>query len=105
MLPWYERLLEPSGMATDWGGSSMTVSPVSEPYRQTVGAFAEMVREVSGHEPIDVAEVAQVVSDLAGRADAPFRLLVGADAVRYATHAGEQLAASNAKWRVVSESV
>ena len=98
-------VLEPSGMATDWAGSSMTVPPVSEPYRQTVGTFAGMVREASGEEPLDVAEVAQVVADLAGRADLPLRLLLGADAVRYARDAAEQLAASDAEWRVVSESI
>ncbi len=30
-------VLEPSGMATDWAGSSMTIPPVSEPYQQIVG--------------------------------------------------------------------
>jgi NAD(P)-dependent dehydrogenase (short-subunit alcohol dehydrogenase family) len=98
-------VLEPSGMATDWAGSSMTIPPVSEPYQQTVGAFAEMVRDVSGNEPIDVAKVAQIVADLAGRDDAPLRLLLGADAVQYASDAAKQLAESDAKWREVSESI
>lgn len=97
-------VLEPSGMATDWGGSSMTVPPVSEPYQETVGAFAEMVRDASGKEPIDVAEVARVVADLAGRHDAPLRLLLGADAVHYGDEAARQLAESDARWRDVSES-
>ena len=98
-------VLEPSGMATDWAGSSMTIPPVSEPYRQTVGTFAEMVRDVSDKEPIDVARVAEVVADLAGRDDAPVRLLLGADAVRYAGDAARQLADSDAKWRKLSESI
>lgn len=98
-------VLEPSGMATDWAGSSMTIPPVSKPYQQIVGAFAEMVRDVSGNEPIDVAKVAQVVADLAGRDDAPLRLLLGADAVQYASDAAKQLAESDAKWREVSESI
>jgi NAD(P)-dependent dehydrogenase (short-subunit alcohol dehydrogenase family) len=37
-------VLEPGGMRTDWGGSSMAVPPVSEPYRATVGAFAGHIR-------------------------------------------------------------
>jgi NAD(P)-dependent dehydrogenase (short-subunit alcohol dehydrogenase family) len=98
-------VLEPSGMATDWAGSSMTIPPVSKPYQQTVGAFAEMVRDVSGNEPISVTKVAQVVADLAGRDDAPVRLLLGADAVEYAGDAAKQLAESDAKWREVSESI
>ena len=98
-------VLEPSGMATDWAGSSMTVPAVSEPYQQIVGAFAEMVRDGSGNEPIDVAKVAQVVADLAGRADAPLRLLLGADAVQSAEDAAKRLAESDAKWREISESI
>jgi NAD(P)-dependent dehydrogenase (short-subunit alcohol dehydrogenase family) len=98
-------VLEPSGMATGWAGSSMAVPPVSEPYRETVGVFAQMVRDTSGNEPIDVADVAQVVAELAGRDDAPLRLLLGADAVQYAGAAATQLAESDAKWRELSESV
>ncbi|HEY6889054.1 MAG TPA: SDR family NAD(P)-dependent oxidoreductase [Solirubrobacter sp.] len=98
-------VLEPSGMATDWAGSSMTIPPVSEPYKPIVGTFAEMVRAVSGNEPIDVARVAQVVADLAGRDDAPLRLLLGADAVQWAGNAAKQLEASDAEWRAFSETV
>ena len=98
-------VLEPSGMATDWAGSSMTIPPVSEPYQQIVGEFAEMVRDVSGNEPIDVAKVAQVVADLAGRDDAPLRLLLGADAVQWARNAAKRLAESDAKWLEISESI
>ena len=35
-------VLEPGGMQTDWAGSSMRVTPVSEPYQPTVGAMAEL---------------------------------------------------------------
>ena len=98
-------VLEPSGMATDWAGSSMTIPPVSEPYQQIVGAIAEAVRDISGHEPIDVAKVAQVVANLAGRDDAPLRLLLGADAVQWAENAAKQLAESDAKWREISLSI
>jgi NAD(P)-dependent dehydrogenase (short-subunit alcohol dehydrogenase family) len=31
-------VLEPSGMVTDWAGSSMTIPPVSEPYQQSVAS-------------------------------------------------------------------
>ncbi|MCF3965269.1 SDR family NAD(P)-dependent oxidoreductase [Streptomyces fuscigenes] len=97
--------LEPGGMRTDWAGSSMTIPPVSEPYRPTVGAFADMLRGASGADVPTPAEVARVVYDLAGRDDAPVRLLLGKDAVQYAAAAAEALAASDEKWRTVSESV
>jgi hypothetical protein len=83
----------------------MTIPPVSEPYEPIVGTFAEVVRGISGNEPIDVARVARLVADLAGRDDAPVRLLLGADAVEWAGRAAEQLAASDAKWREISESI
>jgi hypothetical protein len=46
-----------------------------------------------------------VVRDLAGRDDAPVRLLLGTDAVPLAQQAAEELAASDEAWREVSLSV
>ncbi|MEU3986300.1 SDR family NAD(P)-dependent oxidoreductase [Streptomyces sp. NPDC026672] len=102
-------VLEPGGMRTDWAGSSMTIPPISDPYGPTVGAFVETIRhadpEAAAANSADPARVARTVVDLAGRADAPVRLLLGRDAVRYGGAAGEALAASDEKWRPVSESV
>jgi NAD(P)-dependent dehydrogenase (short-subunit alcohol dehydrogenase family) len=102
-------VLEPGGMRTDWAGSSMTVPPVSEPYRPTVGAFADMIRkadpEAARAHSADPARVARTVVELAGGQDVPLRLLLGRDAVQYASAAAEELAASDEKWRPVSESV
>lgn len=97
--------VEPGGMRTDWAGSSMAVPPISEPYQQTVGQFGEMLRQASGQEPAIPAKVAQVITDLAGRTDAPRRLLIGKDAVQYAAAEAAALAESDAAWREVSESV
>jgi NAD(P)-dependent dehydrogenase (short-subunit alcohol dehydrogenase family) len=100
-------VLEPGGMRTDWAGSSMTIPPVSEPYQATVGAFAGMIRaaDLSQAEAAHPARVAQVVRDLAGRQDAPVRILLGTDAVQYAQAAALALAESDEKWRHLSESV
>ncbi|MFF3361899.1 SDR family NAD(P)-dependent oxidoreductase [Streptomyces misionensis] len=98
-------VIEPGGMRTDWVGSSMSIAPVSEPYQPTVGAFADMLRNASGIEASDPAKVAQVVHEIAGREDAPLRLLIGADAYQYATGFAQALADSDAQWRHVSESV
>lgn len=98
-------VLEPGGMRTDWAGSSMTIPPISEPYRPTVGAFADRLRTATGSEVSDPAKVAAVILDLAGRDDAPVRLLLGSDAYQYATSAGQALAESDLRWRAVSESV
>jgi NAD(P)-dependent dehydrogenase (short-subunit alcohol dehydrogenase family) len=98
-------VLEPGGMKTDWAGSSMNIPPVSEPYQQTVGAFAKMLREHSGQEPTDPAKVAQVVVKLANKEDAPLRLLLGTDAVQYVAEAANQLSQSDQKWHDISVSV
>jgi NAD(P)-dependent dehydrogenase (short-subunit alcohol dehydrogenase family) len=98
-------VLEPGAMRTDWGGSSMTIPHPSLPYQPTIGAFAEVVRGFSGHEPGNTRRVAQVVRDLAGREDAPLRLLLGGDAVPLAQQAAQELAASDEAWREVSLSV
>jgi NAD(P)-dependent dehydrogenase (short-subunit alcohol dehydrogenase family) len=98
-------VLEPGGMRTDWAGSSMTIPQPSVPYQPTIEAFAELVRAGSGHEATDPRRVARVVQDLAGRDDAPLRLLLGTDAVPMATQAAQQLAASDDAWRAVSLSV
>jgi NAD(P)-dependent dehydrogenase (short-subunit alcohol dehydrogenase family) len=98
-------ILEPGGMRTDWAGSSMASPQPSTPYRPTIGAFAELVRGGSGHEATDSRRVAQVVRDLAGRDDAPLRLLLGTDAVPMAQEAAQELAASDEAWRDISLSV
>jgi NAD(P)-dependent dehydrogenase (short-subunit alcohol dehydrogenase family) len=98
-------ILEPGAMRTDWGGSSMTLPQPSGPYQPTIGAFAELLRAASGHEPTNTRRVAQVVRDLAGRDDAPVRLLLGTDAVPLAQQAAQELAASDEAWREVSLSV
>ncbi len=98
-------VLEPGGMRTDWAGSSMTIPPISEPYQQTVGVFAEWLRANAGTEETDPAKVGRVVCDLAGRSDAPLRLVLGAHAYALAQEAAEALATSDQQWRDLTESV
>lgn len=98
-------VLEPGGMRTDWAGSSMTIPQPSAPYQSTIGEFAALVRAGSGHEASDPRRVAQVVRDLAGRDDAPVRLLLGSDAVPLARQTAAELAASDNAWHDVSLSV
>jgi NAD(P)-dependent dehydrogenase (short-subunit alcohol dehydrogenase family) len=96
-------VLEPGGMQTDWAGSSMQVPPVSEPYRDTVGAMAQM-HHGDAIALGDAAKVAQVVLDIAGMDDPPKRLLLGSEAYAYATAAARSQAESDERWRSVSAS-
>ncbi|MDF2597540.1 MAG: Granaticin polyketide synthase putative ketoacyl reductase [Methylobacterium brachiatum] len=98
-------ILQPGGVRTDWAGSSMTIPAISEPYRQTVGPFAEMLRAGSGKEPADPRKVARAIVDLSGRDDAPVELLIGEDAYAYAQRAAEAVAASDRAWKDLTVSV
>ena len=80
------------------------VYEVSEPYQQTVGQLATIIRSTSGQEPTEPHQVARIVRDLAGRDDAPVRLLIGADAYQYGQEAAKALAESDETWRGVTES-
>ncbi|GAA1642210.1 SDR family NAD(P)-dependent oxidoreductase [Actinoplanes couchii] len=102
-------VLEPGGMRTDWAGASMTVPPVSEPYHQTVGRFADMLRTpadpaTAAANSADPARVAEIVADLANRDDPPLRILLGQDALQYWDAAAAAQADSDATWRALSAS-
>jgi NAD(P)-dependent dehydrogenase (short-subunit alcohol dehydrogenase family) len=95
-------VLEPGGMRTDWAGSSMSIPPVSEPYRKTVGALADLFGKGGITAAGDPARVAEVVLEVAGLDEPPLRLLLGSDAVRYAAAVERARAESDARWRDLS---
>jgi NAD(P)-dependent dehydrogenase (short-subunit alcohol dehydrogenase family) len=95
-------VIEPGGIKTDWAGSSMRIPPISEPYKPTVGAMAEMLRGSAGQQPSTPEKVAGIIVSLSEADDVPLRLLVGPDAVLYGGKAAEALAESDGKWRDLS---
>ncbi|KIN03339.1 hypothetical protein OIDMADRAFT_117982 [Oidiodendron maius Zn] len=97
-------VIEPGGMATDWAGSSMKIPPISEPYRQTVGAFADFVKSQSEDGPSKPAKVADIILKLTDINDPPAKLLIGPDAYLHATAAGDALRASDEKWEELGKS-
>ncbi|MEV6367132.1 oxidoreductase [Micromonospora musae] len=98
-------IAEPGGMRTNWAGSSMTTHPISEPYKPVIEPTVARMQATSGRQPGDPARIAKVILDLTEAPDPPLHLLLGSDAVAVARAAAENLAASDAKWRAVSESV
>ncbi|WP_433352296.1 oxidoreductase [Micromonospora saelicesensis] len=97
--------VEPGGLRTDWAGSSMSALPISEPYRPVIDPAVQRLRQASGAQPGDPARAAQAIIRITRVDDPPLRLLLGADAVAAAQAAAEALAASDAKWRELSESI
>ncbi|MET7863503.1 oxidoreductase [Micromonospora taraxaci] len=97
--------VEPGGLRTDWAGSSMSELPISEPYRPVIDPAVQRLRQGSGNQPGDPVRAAQAIIRITTVDDPPLRLLLGTDAVAAASAAAEALAASDARWRELSESV
>jgi NAD(P)-dependent dehydrogenase (short-subunit alcohol dehydrogenase family) len=91
-------VLEPGGIRTDWAGSSMKIPPVSEPYKQTVGAVAEMLRSDAKMFPSLPEKIADIVLKLSEEKEPPLRLLIGPEAGDYAANAAKVIAESDEKW-------
>ena len=98
-------VVQPGGIRTDWAGASMEVPSVSPPYERTVGAFAKMLRNLTGNEATGPVELAEAIVDLAYQQNPPVDLLMGADAVEYAARAAEAVADADRKWRDFSVAV
>ncbi len=97
--------VEPGALRTDWAGSSMSALPISEPYRPVIDPAVQRLRQANGAQPGDPARAAQAIIRITRVDDPPLRLLLGADAVAAAKAAAEALAASDARWRELSESI
>ncbi|MEV4496341.1 oxidoreductase [Micromonospora arborensis] len=97
--------VEPGALRTDWAGSSMTMLPISDPYQPVIDPAVQRLRQASGNQPGDPVRAAQAIIRITRVDDPPLRLLLGADAVAGASAAAEALAASDARWRELSESI
>lgn len=91
-------------MRTDWAGSSMAIPPVSEAYKNTVGAVAERMAGFAEAAASDPDKVAQVVLQVADLDAPPVRLLVGSDAYNYGRAAWQARVDTDAQWEPLSTS-
>ncbi|KAH7171477.1 hypothetical protein EDB81DRAFT_678630 [Dactylonectria macrodidyma] len=96
-------VLEPGGMDTEWAGPSMGRSLISEPYQQTVGAFAELIPQ-SKPSWSSAAGISNIILQVSKLTDPPLRLLAGRDTVEYAKMSARELAESDEKWRDLTTS-
>lgn len=94
-------VLEPGAIATDFASKSMSIAPVSEPYEQTVGMMAKMIKNVTWKQS-SPAKIGEIVVKLSREEKPPLRILIGFDAVKGAEQAADALAASDKQWHELS---
>ncbi|MER6334879.1 SDR family NAD(P)-dependent oxidoreductase, partial [Streptomyces sp. NPDC001034] len=87
-------VVEPSGFATDWAGSSMTVHDIPEAYDATVGAMNRLMRQNTAGAAGDPRRAAGIIVETVGGGEIPSHNPRGVDAVSHARdHSRPQLAA------------
>ncbi|WP_198412633.1 SDR family NAD(P)-dependent oxidoreductase [Nocardioides mangrovicus] len=97
-------VVEPSGFATDWAGSSMTVHDIGEDYDATIGAMQRLVRTGESGAAGDPRRAAEIIVRTVAVSPVPSHLLLGVTAVERAiAYSEEQLAQARA-WEQVSRS-
>ena len=91
--------VEPGGMRTDYAGRSLIVTQRKIADYDGAARNAERILgDHAGHEPGDPAKVAQAILSIAGTDDPPLQLLLGADAMLYATRQLGAFQAEIGRW-------
>jgi len=96
-------VVEPSGFATDWAGSSMEIADIPEHYADTVGAM-NTVRNSEAVTAGDPARAAAILVRMSRRTDLPYHLPLGVNAVEGSIRHDEHLLADDRKWAAVGRS-
>lgn len=97
-------VVEPSGFATDWAGSSMSISDVPDLYAATVG---EMVSQTLSSPAItagDPARAADILVRMSRREHVPYHLPLGVISVESCTQHDEKLLIEDRLWADVGRS-
>jgi NAD(P)-dependent dehydrogenase (short-subunit alcohol dehydrogenase family) len=91
--------VEPGGMRTDYAGRSLIVSERKIADYDGAARNAERILgDHAGHEPGDPAKVAAAILAIAGAPEPPLQLLLGADAMLYATRQLASFQAEMGQW-------
>ncbi|MGX1032811.1 SDR family NAD(P)-dependent oxidoreductase [Streptomyces sp. SAI-097] len=97
-------VVEPSGFATDWAGSSMTVRPVPAEYEDTVGLMNRRMRQSDAGAAGDPRRAAGIIVGAVRRDNPPSHLLLGVNAVEMAQEYSRRQLAEATAWEGVSRS-
>jgi hypothetical protein len=99
----HTMVVEPSGFATDWAGSSMTVHDIPDDYAATVGVM-QRLRASTTRPPGDPGRAAEIIVKIAKRDHIPSHLLLGFNATDLALAYSRQQLGQAATWEQVSRS-
>ena len=97
-------VVEPSGFATDWAGSSMTVQTVPTEYENTVGALVRLLRESGVVVAGDPVRAAEILVRVVKHPNLPSHLLLGAYAASAALDYSRHQIEEAETWADVSRS-
>jgi NAD(P)-dependent dehydrogenase (short-subunit alcohol dehydrogenase family) len=98
-------VVEPSGFATDWAGSSMEVHDAPDDYKATLAPrIAQMEDPGSSYRAGDPARAAEIIVKTVKRENVPSHLLLGFNAVDAALRYSQSQLDEATTWRSVSRS-
>ena len=97
-------VVEPSGFATDWAGSSMSIDDIPAIYADTVGAMGRIRQSaaITAGDPVRAAEILVRISRRGS--DIPYHLPLGVNAVEGSIRQDERLLGEDRKWSAVGRS-
>jgi NAD(P)-dependent dehydrogenase (short-subunit alcohol dehydrogenase family) len=97
-------VVEPSGFATDWAGSSMTIHDIPADYDATIGAMHRRMRVNPAGPAGDPVRAAEIIVQAVKRGNPPSHLLLGVNAVEMALDYSRRQLAEAGAWESVSRS-
>jgi NAD(P)-dependent dehydrogenase (short-subunit alcohol dehydrogenase family) len=97
-------VVEPSGFATDWAGSSMTIHHIPADYDATIGAMHRRIRANAGGAAGDPVRAAEIIVRTVKRDSPPSHLLLGVTAVETALDYSRKQLDEATQWESVSRS-
>ncbi|WP_330342009.1 SDR family NAD(P)-dependent oxidoreductase [Streptomyces sp. NBC_00557] len=97
-------VVEPSGFATDWAGSSMTVHAIPDAYDETVGAMNRRVRQSTAGAAGDPRRAAEIIVRTVHQEQVPSHLLLGVNAVTMAQDYSRRQLAQATEWEKAGRS-
>jgi NAD(P)-dependent dehydrogenase (short-subunit alcohol dehydrogenase family) len=97
-------VVEPSGFATDWAGSSMIVRDVPDEYRQTVGEMNTRMRQSSQGPAGDPERAAEILVQVAHSTNPPSHLPLGVNATEMSLDYSRRQIDEATAWEAVSRS-